>query len=213
MRSAGGGPLTIAEDVVDWNIAAATRDIALSPVIDDECRVGKPSMQRFDLHLAAPAWQRGDSCFEIDRHHRATRTSRGLGKSPLVQSDQLALRAFGFGHALDRRTVVSRHIRHTPTVPGWIDFDFRRNPRRGKRLSEFVFRVRLALVVVRCDTEVHPRLDLRREQMRAVRLIRDQTAPVKGGAGANAIWKRGGRLDHQRTAHTVALGPELLRLV
>src|SRR3989442_6689230 len=111
-----------------------------------------------------------------------------LGKSRLVQNDQLAPRPFRFGLAVDRHTVFSRHIRHTPTMLGWIDLDFRRSLRRGKRLSELVFRVRLALVVVRCDTEVHSRLDLRRKQMRTVRLIRDQTAPMEGGAGANAIW-------------------------
>src|SRR5437867_6131007 len=104
-------------------------------------------------------------------------------KSHLVQSDQLAPRAFGFGPAVDRRAVFSRHIRHAPTVPGWIDFDFRRNLRRGKRFSELVFRVELALVVVRCDSEVHPRLDLRRKQMRAVRLMRHQTAPMECGSG------------------------------
>ena len=70
MRSDTGRPLAIAEDVMGWNIAAATRDIALFPVIDDKCRVGKPSVQRFELHLAAPAWQRGDSCFDIDGHHQ-----------------------------------------------------------------------------------------------------------------------------------------------
>jgi hypothetical protein len=26
-------------------------------------------VQRFELHLAAPAGQRGDSCFEIEGHH------------------------------------------------------------------------------------------------------------------------------------------------
>src|SRR3989442_14385999 len=76
-----------------------------------------------------------------------------LGKSRLVQNDQLAPRPFRFGLAVDRHTVFSRHIRHTPTMLGWIDLDFRRSLRRGKRLSELVFRVRLALVVVRCDTE------------------------------------------------------------
>jgi hypothetical protein len=69
MRSDAGRPLAIAEDVVGGNIPAATRDVALSPVIDDECGVGKPSVQRFELHLAAPARERGDSCFEIYRHH------------------------------------------------------------------------------------------------------------------------------------------------
>src|SRR5438874_8410891 len=36
---------------------------------------------------------------------------------------------------------------------------------------------------------------------------------MEGSAGANAIWKCGSRLHHQRPAHTVALGPDLLRLV
>jgi hypothetical protein len=41
MGSDAGCALAVAEDVVDWNIAAATRDVALAPVGDDECRVGK----------------------------------------------------------------------------------------------------------------------------------------------------------------------------
>ena len=36
MRSDAGRPLAIAEDMVDGNIAATTRDIALRSVIDDE---------------------------------------------------------------------------------------------------------------------------------------------------------------------------------
>src|ERR1022692_4004124 len=74
-------------------------------------------------------------CAPLD-DRAGTRTSQVLDKSHLVQSDQLAPRTFGFGHAVDGRAVVSRHIRHTPTVLGWIDFDFRRNPGGGKRLSE-----------------------------------------------------------------------------
>ena len=65
MRSDTGRPLAIAEDVVDRNIAAATRDIAPALVVDNERRVGEPSVQRFELHLAAPAWQRGDARFKI----------------------------------------------------------------------------------------------------------------------------------------------------
>jgi len=66
--SDAGCALAVAEDVVGWNVAAATRDVALAPIGDDECGVGKPSVQRLGLHLAAPAWQCCDSCFEIDRH-------------------------------------------------------------------------------------------------------------------------------------------------
>ena len=50
------------------------------------------------------------------------------------------------------------------------------------------------------------RLDLWRKQMRAVRLIRDESAAVKGCAGADAIRGNGRRgLDHERSAHAVAL--------
>jgi len=70
-------PLAIAEDVVGRNVAAATCDIALAPVIDDERRVGKASVQGFELHLAAPAWQRGDSCFEVDGHHPVRKQGTG----------------------------------------------------------------------------------------------------------------------------------------
>src|SRR5207249_12028287 len=92
--------------------------------------------------------------------HRPTRTSQVLCESHLVQSDQLAPRPFGFGLAVDRRAVFSRHIRHAPTVPGWIDFDFRRYLRRGQRFSELVFLVGFAMCVVGCYIEVLSRLDL-----------------------------------------------------
>jgi hypothetical protein len=69
VRRDGGRPLAIAEDVVAWNIPATTNDIALAPFIDHECSVGKPSEQRFQFHLAAPAGQRGDSRFEINGRH------------------------------------------------------------------------------------------------------------------------------------------------
>jgi hypothetical protein len=68
MGSDAGCALAVAEDVVGWNVAAATRDVALARIGDDECRVGKPSVQRLERYLAAPAWQCCDSCFEIDRH-------------------------------------------------------------------------------------------------------------------------------------------------
>jgi len=86
VRSDVDRPLAIAEDVVDRNVAAATRHVALSSVIDDECRVGKPSGQRFELHLAAPAWQRGDSCFEINRHHPVRKQRRGAVTASFIRT-------------------------------------------------------------------------------------------------------------------------------
>jgi hypothetical protein len=85
--------LAIAEDVVSRNIAAATCDIALASVIDDESRVGKTSAQRFELHLVAPAWQRGYSCFEIDGHHpklKITPEYRAPGRLPPQSPSQRA---------------------------------------------------------------------------------------------------------------------------
>jgi hypothetical protein len=58
-----------------------------------------------------------------------------LGEADLVQRDQMAPCSFGVRFAVDRSSVISGHVRHTPTVLGWIDFDFSRNLRRCKRHS------------------------------------------------------------------------------
>ena len=65
MRGDAGRPLAVAENVMDRNIAAATRDIAPCLVVDNERRVGESSLQRLELHLPAPAWEPGDVCFKI----------------------------------------------------------------------------------------------------------------------------------------------------
>ena len=49
--------------------------------------------------------------------------------------------------------------------------------------------------------------------MRTVRLVGHQAPAVERSACANAIGQCGGGLDHQRSAHAVALGADLLRLV
>ena len=104
MRGDAGRPLAIAEDVVNGNIAAATCDVALLPVVDNECRVGEPSVQWLQPHLATPAWQRGDSRFEID-HRRMRR--KGFGA--------FTAREWGLGHDKSetaRRGHYNAHNRH-----------------------------------------------------------------------------------------------------
>jgi hypothetical protein len=134
------------------------------------------------------------------------------GEGRLVQRDQLAPGALGVGLAVNR-TVSSRHVGHAPAVLRWIDFDLGWNLRGRKRLFQLVLRVRLALIVVLRDTEIHASLDLRRKQMRAVRLVGDETTAVERRACADAIGNRRGGLDDQRTAHAVALRADLLRFV
>src|SRR5437870_3066905 len=60
-----------------------------------------------------------------------------------------------------------------------VDLNFGRYLRGGKRFLELRLGVRLLHVVVRRYTEVHPRLDLRREQMRAVRVISHEPPAVE----------------------------------
>ena len=66
VRSDARSALAIAEDVVDGNVAAASRDETSYAVSDDESRIGEPAAERFDFHFAAPARQRSDSRCEID---------------------------------------------------------------------------------------------------------------------------------------------------
>jgi len=49
--------------------------------------------------------------------------------------------------------------------------------------------------------------------MRAVRLIRDQTAPMERRARADPSRNRGRSSDNERSAHAIALRANLLRLV
>ena len=118
MRSNAGSPLTIAEDMVDWNVASATRNITISPVIDDECRVGKTSVQRLNLHLASPTWKRGDSCFEIERRHRCQcRVGTGdCSPVPARAKRPLIHRLTGSNGSTTARSIiliadVGRHVR------------------------------------------------------------------------------------------------------
>src|SRR3954470_3594977 len=151
-----------------------------------------------------------DTCREAaPRSCRLTSGERGL-----VERDQLAPRLFSVGLAVDRLAVrLLRHVGHAPAVLRRIDLDLGRHLCRRERLAQLVFRFGLPLVVVLGDTKVHPRLDLRRQQVRAVRIVGDEAAAVERRAGANTIrLRRGGPYD-QRAAHAVSLRPDLLRLV
>src|SRR5437867_2044205 len=131
----------------------------------------------------------------------------------LVQRDQFAPRAFGLDLVVDRRAVLHRHVGHAPAVLRRIDLDFHRNAGLREALPQLVLRVGLSLIVVRRDAEVHAGLDLRREKMRAVRLVGYEFASVEGRAGADALWNSRGCPHDKRAAHAVALTADLLRLV
>src|SRR5215831_16446094 len=110
----------------------------------------------------------------------------------LVQRDQLAPRALGLRFVVERGAILYRHVGHAPAVPCRIDLDFHWHARLRETLLQLVLRVGLSLIVVGRDAEVHARLDLRREKVRAVWLVGDESAPVEGRAGADAVWNRRG---------------------
>src|SRR5947207_1144547 len=94
-----------------------------------------------------------------------------------------------------------------------VHFDLGTNLRGGKRLAQFVLRVRLTRIVVRGDAEIHARLDLRCEQMRAVRFGGDEVSTVERRARTDAVRNRRGSPDYERPAHAVALRADFLCLV
>src|SRR5579872_1930199 len=103
------------------------------------------------------------------------------GQRLLVQRDQLAPRT------IRASPVVDHAIADAPTVvAALIDLDPGGMVRSTEGLAQLVLGVRLPLVIVAGDRKVGARSDLRCEQMRAVRLIRDQVATVERTHRANA---------------------------
>src|SRR5437773_2724437 len=133
-----------------------------------------------------------------------------LRERGLVERDQFAPGSLRVRLAVDRLSVLERHVRDAPAVEGFgIDFDLRRHLCRGKRLAQLVLRIGLAHVVVRRHAEIHPCLDFRREQMRARGRVGHQSPAVERRARANSIRRRGGGPHHERAAHTIALRANL----
>src|SRR5215472_5402859 len=152
----------------------------------------------------------------LDRGHGPGSALAGVGARSrdglperLVQRDQLAPRALGLRSVVERRAILDRHVGHAPAVPCRIDLDFHWDARLREALLQLVLCVGLSLIVVGRDAEVHARLDLRREKVRAVWLVGYEPASVEGRAGADALWNRRGRPHDKWAAHAVALSADL----
>ena len=99
MRGHGGRSLAITEDVMDWNVVAATHDELLAGILDDKGQVGQPAGQRRHGHRTAPTRQRRDPPFEVSHGLFASR--RGL---PTVIHSIISRRpAARYPRALSRR--------------------------------------------------------------------------------------------------------------
>src|SRR5438034_4684639 len=110
-------------------------------------------------------------------------SSKGLP----VERDQFAPRSLCVRLVVEWFPVLNRYIRHAPTVQTLIDLNFCRNLSVGEGLAKLVFGVRLATIVVGCDADVDPSLDLGRKQVRAVRPVRHKPPAVERCSGANSV--------------------------
>src|SRR6266852_1306550 len=117
---------------------------------------------------------------------RAFKSSR---QTRFVQRQQLSPRAFSVRLVVNRLSVrLLGHVRNAPPVLRLrIHLDLRRYLCGIERFFELRLRVRLLRVVVRGDAEIHPRFDLRGEQMWAARVWRHQTAAVERCSSADAV--------------------------
>src|SRR6266404_9377359 len=93
---------------------------------------------------------------------------RRLGESRSIQGDKFSPGTLSFDLVINRRTIAHGHIRHAPSMLGWIHFNFGYHLGGGKGFLQLDLGIRLTLVVVRRDPEIHASFDLRSEQMRAI---------------------------------------------
>ena len=70
--------------------------------------------------------------------------------------------------------------------------------------------LRLARVVVGSDGEAQARPDFRREQVRAVRLVRDQKAAVERSSRADAVWSAAAVLQDVGSAEAITVRSDFL---
>ena len=94
-----------------------------------------------------------------------------------------------------------------------VHLDFHRHLCRFERLLQLRLGIGLRHVVVGGNPEIHPCLDLGRQQVRTGRRLRHEPAPMEGATGADPIRHRRGSADDERAAHAVALRADLLGLV
>src|SRR5215471_19715317 len=139
---------------------------------------------------------------------------RTLRKTGLIKCQQLGPGTLGIGFVKYWISVLGRHIRNAPTVLRLrINFDLRRDLGCTERLFQLVFCVRLLLVVVCRDSEIHTSFDLRREQMRTIGIRRHQSTAVERRRCAHAVWQGSSGPDDERSAHAVALRANLLACI
>ena len=79
--------------------------------------------------------------------------------------------------------------------------------------TQHVLRFRLLLVIICRDGDQKMGLHLRNQQVRAVGLVRDESAAVKSGSRADPVRKSRGGTEHEGTAHAVTGGPDFSFLV
>src|SRR6266850_3699461 len=136
-------------------------------------------------------------------------------QSGFVQRQQLAPGAIRVGFVVNGLAVrLLRHVSYAPPVLRLrVHLYFGRDLRGGERFLQLGLRVRVLHVVICSDAEVHPTLDLRCEQVRAVRVRRNQASAVERSARAHAVRYGCCGLDHERSAHTVTLRADLFRAI
>src|SRR5438445_1802074 len=102
-----------------------------------------------------------------------------LGESHSIQGDKFSPGTLSFDLVIDRRAISGGHIRHAPSMLGWIHFNFGYYFGGGKGFLQLDFGIRLTLVVIRRDPEIHTSFDLRREQMRAIGFVGHEASAVE----------------------------------
>jgi hypothetical protein len=90
-----------------------------------------------------------------------------------------------------------------------IDFDFRGQVHLGERLLQNVLVIGRPLVVVLRDCDEELRLGFRSLKVRTVRHIRDESAAMERGDGADSIGHRSCSPKRNRSTHAVALRSHL----
>src|SRR5229473_1486596 len=63
---------------------------------------------------------------KVRRQLRGPRSRAGdrLGESRSIQGDKFSPSTLGFDLVIDRRAIADGHIRHAPSMLGWIHFNF-----------------------------------------------------------------------------------------
>src|SRR5216684_3758810 len=93
---------------------------------------------------------------KVRRQLRGPRSRAGdrLGESGSIQGDKFSPGTLSFDPVIDRRAIADGHIRHAPSMLGWIHFNFGYYLGGRKDLLQLDLGVGLTLFVVRRDAEI-----------------------------------------------------------